>query len=159
MRRLRDREVDTAEDLQICFKYRTALEAQGLRFPDAQLAAAFACERQPAAPAWHASGQGIASFGFHGVFNFPLVLGEDEGLQQFDSMLQRIGNAPAQWMLLVWHAWCWRYRDLGTRALAARDAALWGQMVQALLARGMSPQRLWRADTPASIRAFDAPFG
>lgn len=138
-------DVDTAEDLQICFKYRAALQAQGLRFPDAQLAAAFACERQPAAPAWHALAQGIDSFGFHGVFNFPLVLSEDDVLQQFDSMLPRIGGSSAQWMLLVWHAWCRRYRDLGTRALAAlgaRDAALWGQVVQALLARGMSPQWL-----------------
>jgi len=139
-------DVQTAEDLQICFKYRAALQDQGLRFPDAELAGAFACERQPAAPSWAAAGaQGLSSFGFHGVFNFPLVLTEDEVLEQFDSMLPRMGNSSAVWFLFVWHAWCRRYRDLGTRALAAlgtRDAALWGQVVQTCLARGMSPQWL-----------------
>lgn len=139
-------DIDTAEDLQICFKYRDALQAQGLRFPDADLAMAFACERQPAAPAWaDLPASGLASFGFHGVFNFPLVLGEDEVLDLWDSILPRVGKSSAVWFLLVWHAWCRRYRALGRRVLAdlgAKDAALWGQVVQAALARGMSPQWL-----------------
>jgi hypothetical protein len=138
-------DVDTAEDLQICFKYRTALQAMGLRFPSSDVAAAFACERQPAAPAWTAAAQGIDSFGFHGVFNFPLVLGEDEVLALWESMLPRMGSSSAQWFLFVWHAWSRRYADLGRTALAAlgqRNAALWGQVVQACLARGMSPQWL-----------------
>ncbi len=150
LRRLRRDEpqadVETAEDLQICFKYRAALQAQGLRFPDPVLAGAFACERLPAASSWQApAAPGIASFGFHGVFNFPLVLDEDEVLERFDSMLPRMGCSAAPWFLFVWHAWCRRYRDLGTRALAAlgeRDAALWGRVVQTCLARGMSPQWL-----------------
>ncbi len=139
-------DVDTAEDLQICFKYRDALQAAGLRFADTATAFAFACERQPATPTWAAApAAGLASFGFHGVFNFPLVMSEDEVLEHFDSMLPRMGGSSAVWFLFVWHAWCRRYRDLGRRALAAlgqRDAALWGQVAQAALARGMSPQWL-----------------
>ena len=139
-------DVDTAEDLQICFKYRAPLQAQGLRFAGTDVAGAFACERQPATATWAAApAAGLSSFGFHGVFNFPLVLSEDEVLEQFDSMLPRMGGSSAIWFLFIWHAWCRRYRDLGRRALAAlgaRDAALWGQVVQAALARGMSPQWL-----------------
>jgi hypothetical protein len=139
-------DVETAEDLQICFKYRASLQAQGLRFPGADVAGAFACERQPATPSWAAAtALGLDSFGFHGVFNFPLVLGEDEVLEQLDSILPRMSSSSAVWFLFVWHAWCRRYRDLGTRALRAlgeRDASLWGQVVQACLARGMSPQWL-----------------
>jgi hypothetical protein len=139
-------DIDTAEDLQVCLKYREALQAQGLRFPNAELASAFACERLPAAPAWAAAGtQGISSFGFHGVFNFPFAMTEDEVLELWDSILPRMGNSSAIWFLLVWHAWCRRYRDLGARALAAlgeRNAGLWGQVAQACLARGMSPQWL-----------------
>jgi hypothetical protein len=137
-------DVETAEDLQICFKYRAALQAQGLRFPDAELAGAFARERLPGVPGGAvAAAQELDSFGFHGVFNFPLVLAEAEVLEQFDSILPRMGSASAVWFLFVWHAWCRRYRDLGTRALQAlgqRDAALWGEVVQACLLRGMSPQ-------------------
>ncbi len=142
-------DVETAEDLQICFKYRAALQAQGLRFPDAALAGAFACGRMPAASGWSVPvAPGIASFGFHGAFNFPLVLAEDEVLSLFDSMLPRMGDSALGWSLFVWHAWCRRYRDLGMRALAAlgeRDALLWGQVVQTCLARGMSPQWLLAA--------------
>lgn len=139
-------DVDTAEDLQICLKYRPTLQARGLRFPDAGLAGAFACERLPATPAWAAAGtQGISSFGFHGVFNFPFAMTEAEVLDLWDSILPRMGDSSAIWLLFVWHAWCRRYRDLGARALAAlgeRNAGLWGQVTQACLARGMSPQWL-----------------
>lgn len=139
-------DVQTAEDLQICLKYRAPLQAAGLRFADATTAGAFARERLPAAPAWRDAGAtGLPSFGFHGAFNFPLVLPEDELLGLLESILPRMSSSSAVWYLLVWHAWCRRYRDFGQQVLQAlgqRDAALWGQVVQAALARGMSPQWL-----------------
>jgi hypothetical protein len=145
LHRLRQQEpapdIDTAEDLQICFKYRAALQASELRIAGAETAAAFAFERPLAVP----DRMPVAvpnSFGFHGVFNFPLVLPEDEILVLFDSMLPRIGRSWAVWYLFVWHAWQRRYKDVGIRALAAlgeRDANLWGQVAQACLRQGMSP--------------------
>ncbi len=139
-------DVETAEDLQICFKYRDALLAQGLRFPSAELAGAFACERLPAALGGVSPmALSIGSFGFHGAFNFPLVLAEQEVLALFDSMLPRMSDTHALWFQFIWHAWVRRYRDLAVRALSAlgeRDAALWSQVAQTCLARGMSAQWL-----------------
>jgi hypothetical protein len=133
-------DIDTAEDLQICFKYRDALQAYGLRFAGAEIASAFAFERLLTAPDWRPV-IGQNTFGFHGVFNFPLVLAEDEILALFDSMLPRMGRSPAVWYLFVWHAWQRRYQDLGIRALAAigeRDAKLWGEVAQVCLRDGVS---------------------
>ena len=145
LHRLRQQEpapdIDTAEDLQICFKYRGAVQASGLRIASTETAATFAFERPLTAP----NRMPVAvpnSFGFHGVFNFPLVLSENEILALFDSMLPRMGRSQAVWYLFLWHAWQRHYQDLGIRALAAlgeRDASLWGQVVQACLRQGMSP--------------------
>jgi hypothetical protein len=138
------RDIVTAEDVQISFKYRDMLEAYGLRFARAEIASAFAFERPLTVPDRRpVAGQN--AFGFHGVFNFPLVLAEDEILALLDSMLPRMGRSPAVWYLFVWHAWQRRYRDLGIRALATlaeRDAKLWGQLVQACVRQGVSPQWL-----------------
>ena len=145
LHRLRQQEpapdIDTAEDLQICFKYRDALQASGLRIANTEIAAAFAFER-PLTMLNHLPIVGPKSFGFHGVFNFPLVLPEDQILGLFDSMLPRMGRSSAVWYLFVWHAWRCGYKDLGIQALAAlaeRDANLWGQVAQACLRQGMSP--------------------
>lgn len=145
LHRMRQKEtkpdIETAEDLQICLKYRAALEALALRIADRELATAFACER-PLAAGEPISAGPVESFGFHGVFNFPLVLAEEQILALFESMLPRMGATWAVWFLFVWHAWQRRYKDLALRALAAlgaRDAKLWGQVAHACLKRGMSP--------------------
>lgn len=150
LHRLRQQElapdIDTAEDLQICLKYRDVLRASGLRFAGSEIAATFAFERMPAAPDW-TSIAGLNTFGFHGVFNFPLVLTEDDILNMFDSILARMGGSLSVWYLFVWHAWQRQYQDLGVRALKAlgeRDAKLWGQVAQTCLRQGMSPQWLKR---------------
>lgn len=57
------------EDIAICRYNRPLLEAQGLRFAGRDLAARFAFERDRTAR---------GSFGFHGVFNLPDVVGADE---------------------------------------------------------------------------------
>jgi hypothetical protein len=134
-------DIETAEDLQICFKYRAALEALALRIADTELASAFACER-PLAGSGSVSPAALQSFGFHGVFNFPLILAEEQILALFESMLPRMSPTWAVWFLFVWHAWQRRYKDLAQRALAAlcaRDIKLWGQVAHACVRRGMSP--------------------
>jgi len=148
LHRLRQQEsapdIETPEDLQICFRYRDALLASGLRIAGAETAASFAFERPPASPD-QPPFAGPNSFGFHGVFNFPLVLTEDKILALFDSMLPRMGRSWGVWYLFVWHAWQRSYQDLGVRALEAlgeRDSVLWGQVAQACLRQGMSPKWL-----------------
>ncbi|MFA5989911.1 MAG: DUF5672 family protein [Sphingomonas sp.] len=54
------------EDIQICRTHRPWLEAQGLRFAPQELADRFSAER---------AGDPIASFGYHGVWHMPRVLG------------------------------------------------------------------------------------
>jgi hypothetical protein len=138
------RDIETAEDLQICFRYRPALEAAGVRIADPQLAAGFAFERLLLAPS-AISAFRVHTFGFHGVFNFPLVLAEDELLVLFDSILTRMNRSAAAWYLFVWHAWQRRYQDVGIKALAAladRDATVWGAVAQTCLRGGMSPRWL-----------------
>jgi hypothetical protein len=146
--RLRRREaapdIDTAEDLQICFKYRAALQASGVRIAGTEVAAAFAFER-PLMSEDRMSAAIQNSFGFHGVFNFPLVLPEKEILGLFDSMLPRMGDSWAVWHLFLFHAWQRGYQDLGVRAfvaLAERDANLWAKVAQACIKQGMSPRWL-----------------
>lgn len=139
LRRGNDHDVDTAEDLQICIRHRAALQTGGLRLAPSDLAAHFAFERIP-----QASEARPATFGFHGVFNFPLVLPELDILELFEALVPRIARTFAAWHLLVWHAWQRRYHTLGTRLLAALaeiDTRLWAQVGQSCLARGMSP--LW----------------
>jgi hypothetical protein len=136
------RDIDTAEDLQICLRYRPALEASGVRIAGTELAAGFAFERLRLAPS-AISAFRAHTFGFHGVFNLPLVLAEDELLGLLDSILARMSRSA--WCLFVWHAWQRRYQDVGVRALAAlaeRDAIVWGAVAQTCLMRGMSPRWL-----------------
>jgi hypothetical protein len=133
---VRDRE--TAEDLQICFKYRDALQLSGIRIATADVAGKFSFERVDLAA--DAALFKPRTFGFHGVFNFPLVLTEGEILAQFDSILPRIENSPAIWYLFLWNAWHRRFQDLGAKAiaaLAARDARVWAAVTQKCLRQGM----------------------
>lgn len=56
------------EDIAVCRTNRVLLESQGVRFAPAALADAFAAER---------AGDPARSFGYHGVFLMPRVLGPD----------------------------------------------------------------------------------
>lgn len=148
LRRLQPtRDVDTAEDLQICVAYRAALDAAGLRIAPAALAARFAFERVPDSTVVPQSVT-TDTLGFHGVFNFPLVMSEDEILSLFDSIVPRISESSAVWHLFVWHAWQRGYEALGIRllsALADRSGALWARVAQACLRRGIPPRWLTAA--------------
>jgi hypothetical protein len=141
-------DIDTAEDLQICLKYRSALAALKLRIAATETARAFAYERPLGAP--HIMPASVpAAFGFHGAFNFPLVLAEDEILMLFESMLPRMSRQWAVWLLFLWHAWQRGYKDLATRALAAlgaRDAKLWAQVAHACAKQGMPREWLKATD-------------
>jgi hypothetical protein len=57
------------EDVAICRTNRVLLEQEGLKFAPAELADQFAAER---------AGDPASSFGYHGVFHMPQVLGVDE---------------------------------------------------------------------------------
>jgi hypothetical protein len=138
------RDVETAEDLQICVTYRDALAAAGMRFAPADLAARFAFERVP--DAIGALGGVIPeTLGFHGVFNLPLVLAEHEILALLDAIVPRIPRSWAAWHLLIWHAWQRGYEALGIRllsGLAEQDGPLWARVAQSCLRRGVSPRWL-----------------
>ena len=64
------------EDVAICRGSRVTLEGSGIRIAPRELATQFAFERGPQQ----------ASFGFHGLFNFPKVLSEGE----LDSCLKKL---------------------------------------------------------------------
>jgi hypothetical protein len=138
VQRLREREsvvdVDTAEDLQICLRHRPGLEAAGLRFAAPEVAAAFAFERPAGAS------ERAPSFGFHGAFNLPLVLGEAELLEQLDALLPRMRPVAPAWLLFVRHAWQRGYHAVCTRAsayLSEGSPRVWAQVVQAALREGV----------------------
>jgi hypothetical protein len=149
LRRLRgSRDVDTAEDVQICVTYRRALEAATLRIAPAAVAARFAFERA-ADPLVREHGAIPDTLGFHGVFNLPLVLPEHEILALLDSIVPRMPRSWAAWYLFVWHAWQRGYEALGIRmlsALAGHGGHLWARVAQACLRRGV-PAR-WLTATP-----------
>lgn len=132
-------DVDTAEDVQICVKHRSDLEAAGFRFADQHVASEFAFERRADAT----SSAAVHAFGFHGAFNLPLVLSEAELLAELEALVTRMRPIPATWYLFVRHAWERGYRDVCTRALALlseRNSRVWAQVVQSLLRDGV-PRR------------------
>ena len=135
LRRLEaEQDVATAEDLQVCVRHRGALEAAGFRFASTDLAAAFAFERIPD------GGNVPPAFGFHGAFNFPHVLGEEETLLRLDAIVSRMPGNWRVWTLFVGNAWRCGQQTLATRLLAAlalRDPRIWAQVVRACLARGV----------------------
>lgn len=144
--RLREREcvvdVDTPEDVQICVRHRAGLEAAGVRFADPQVAAAFGFERPEASSG---SQVAVTSFGFHGAFNLPLVLGEDELLGELDALMPRMSLLPATWYLFLRQAWQRGYRRGCRRAsafLAQHDPRVWAKVVQSLLRDGVPQQWL-----------------
>ena len=144
--RLRQQEMSsdilTAEDVQICFKYRAALREAGIRIARTKTAYAFAFERLLSDTMPFTI---PASFGFHGVFNFPLVLTENEILLLFDSMLPRMGSSIAIWYLFLLHAWQRGYQDLGIKAMTAlgeRSTQLCARVMQICLKQGMDPNWL-----------------
>jgi hypothetical protein len=139
------RDVHTAEDLQICVTHRAALRGAGVRFASAATARRFAFERTHDAIA--ARDAVPRTLGFHGVFNFPRVLAEETILALFDAIVPRIAPSWPAWHLFIWHAWERGYETLGMRllsALADRDPRLWAQVVRACVTRGV-PRRWLRA--------------
>jgi hypothetical protein len=137
------RDVETAEDVQICVTHRAALEAGGMRFATPPTAARFAFERVLEFPA--ASCVTVPTLGFHGVFNFPLLLTEYEILDLLDAIASRIPPAWPIWHLFVRNAWLRGYETLGGRLvalLAERDPRVWAKVVQACLTRGVPPRWL-----------------
>lgn len=71
-------EFNTREDDILCRKHRAELEKLGFKWPTTELAEVFAFERiTPSNP----------TFGFHGLFNFPYVLSEEE-------IEERLNHAP-----------------------------------------------------------------
>jgi hypothetical protein len=131
------RDVETAEDIQTCIAHRRALAHAGYTFAPSEVAARFAFERIAHAPAQR---DRPATFGFHGVFNFPLILAEREILLLFDAILPRMSARWSDWYLFIWHAWQRRYEALGIRllsALAERNARDWAMVAQACLIRGV----------------------
>lgn len=98
------------EDLFICRQQRATLEAQGVRFAPAAIAAHFAVESVPVP--W-------PTFGFHGVFHLPLVYRE-----QLDVLLANLQpRTLAKWAPLLRP----RFAALGDAALAAFESRLAGQ--------------------------------
>lgn len=94
------------EDLAICRANRAMLEARGIQFASRELADAFSAER---------AGDPAQSFGYHGVWHMPQVLGRD----------------------VFWNI----YRELDDRSTVRHDAAslMWQ------VARGpIGPWRAWR---------------
>jgi hypothetical protein len=137
------RDIHTAEDLQVCMTYRRALDAAGLRIAPAAVAERFAFERM-AHPIAGAQSGVPDTLGFHGVFNFPLLLAEHEILTLLDSIIPRIPPSTSVWQLFVWHAWLRGYEMLGVRLLSAlgdKNARVWAQVAQACLDCGVS--RRW----------------
>ena len=134
-------DIDTAEDVQVCVALRAALAAAGMRFAATDVARAFSFERLHAAP--DADIVDVpATLGFHGAFNFPLVLPEQAILDMLDAIVPRLPASRAAWHLFLWHAWQRRYHTLGARlldALGQRDRRLWAQVAQGCLARGLPP--------------------
>lgn len=69
------------EDVVICRVNRPLLEVEyGIRFADATVARKFSFEREPADG---------PTFGFHGVFNMPSLLGRDRFWQAYESLEDR----------------------------------------------------------------------
>ena len=68
------------EDIAICRTNRAALERQGMRFASGELADEFAAER---------AGSPASSFGYHGVFLMPRILGADGFWQIYRTLDER----------------------------------------------------------------------
>jgi hypothetical protein len=71
---------DQPEDVQIGRTHRTWLEAQGLRFAPNAVADRFSAER---------AGDPLASFGYHGVWHMPRVLGTEAFWQRYRTLDER----------------------------------------------------------------------
>jgi len=126
-------EDEPAEDVQICLTWRPQLEALGMRFADPGLAGRFSVETPGATGMFE-------TFGFHGAFNFPLVMPERDILAHWPGILMRMGKAPNMWFLFIWNALVRGHltvaRGLAQHLLEA-SPALWNALWPALRARGV----------------------
>ena len=78
-----------ADDDLLCRSYRPRLEQEGFKWAPEELAHQFAFERVRKAP---------KSFGFHGTFNWPLVLNDDQMMERL-MILQKDPYAKKTGML------------------------------------------------------------
>ena len=79
------------EDVAICRTNRSVLEQQGMRFAPVKLADAFAAER---------AGDPADSFGYHGAFLMPRVLGVERFWRIYCALDERGSLRPDFWQLL-----------------------------------------------------------
>lgn len=79
------------EDVAICRTNRALLDQQGMRFAPIELADAFAAER---------AGDPARSFGYHGVFLMPQVLGTERFWQMYRTLDEQSSLSPDFWVLL-----------------------------------------------------------
>ena len=79
------------EDVAICRTNRALLEQQDIRFAPVELADAFAAER---------AGDPARSFGYHGVFLMPQVLGVERFWRMYCALDERGSLRPDFWQLL-----------------------------------------------------------
>lgn len=80
------------EDVAVCRHNRGALEAQGLRFAPRSLADAFSAER---------AGDPDISFGFHGVWHMPRLLGADQFWDIYSTLDER-ASVQHDFRSLIW---------------------------------------------------------
>jgi Protein of unknown function (DUF5672) len=122
------------EDVSIGRTYRDWLERQGIRFAPPAVAERFAFERGPQ----------TASFGFHGLFNFPLVLSEtdlESTLAELDPQLLS-GRDGADLMLELARRrdlrWAWNLALRARKTWLPGNLRLWTRLIAATFARGRS---------------------
>jgi hypothetical protein len=79
------------DDIIICKKNRSQLEAVGIRFAPIEIAGVFSREERFE----------NQSFGFHGYYLFPLIFSEGEILNFIHELGKRLGNNPTVFYLLL----------------------------------------------------------
>ena len=90
------------EDVRICTIYRKEAEDYGVRFAPVEVASQFAFETRPVA----------GTFGFHGMFNFPLIFPESFLIEHLDLIINRTRNFN------MWRDFLGRCLSVGMNGLA-----------------------------------------
>ena len=93
--RLPEFQVHHPEDVAVCRTNRKLLEDNGIRFAPAALADAFSAER---------AGDPSKSFGYHGIFLMPRVLGTEHFWDTYLTLDDRGSMRPDFWN--IWRAMC-----------------------------------------------------
>jgi hypothetical protein len=124
------------EDLHICRTQRPSLEQCGIKFAPRPVAERFAFER----------GSASQSFGFHGLFNLPQVLDEDDLGATVTSIEPRLlgGRDGADLVLALAHgghkslAWRVAMRRRAREPLAARNLRFWTKLIRSTVPKAAS---------------------